>query len=275
MLSEPIWAASCTFSAFHIHTRSISIRVRYIFQLCVCRNSWCRKKTYTNPPHLNIFYVLPLAIWQFLLLLYFFSRMASTTTKTTDSKLYVYSFSGNLLSFFYFFFAFLIHFETIISLSLSPSFSHSWRWPAYLFSSSFFQPNRHFLIFSFSIYVWVRFITAEQHQFYLCYEKIERKKNILFRILINDFAYTDECGHCFTWPQKQQQRINSTQNEIKLFSFSFFYRISYCKRFLWSRLNWKSKLRILIQLMLDPLLFTLAQLRFLELIGTWIFLKRK
>lgn len=92
-----------------------------------------------------------------------------------------------------------------------------------LFSFLFVNRTDTSLFFHFPFMYDCVLLLQNNTNFTYAMKKIERKKNILFRILINDFAYTDECGHCFTWPQKQQQRINSTQNEIKLFSFPFLY----------------------------------------------------
>lgn len=90
------------------------------------------------------------------------------------------------------------------------------------------------------LYAWLSFITAEQHQFIfmLCKKKkIERKKNILFRIQINDFAYTPmNMGIVSLGPVKKRTTTNNTNYTQKSKFWICFLSESECFS-LWSQLS--------------------------------------
>lgn len=207
VLSEPIWAASCTFSAFqYIHTRFIYIYNLYVLMYHVRMNSklcvgiYMRaealsgveegKKNHIRIHHTLIFFMCsafgPLTISTlitFLLFSFLLLRVDSTATqqKETNWKLYAHSFSAICFLFFLFIIRFLY------SL-LRPSFRRGSFYSHMAFPFIFFISSSIFSFFfsnwtdtsSFFICVWLGFILLQNNTNYTFYAIKNRTKEKYF-----------------------------------------------------------------------------------------------
>lgn len=138
----------------------------------------------------------------------------------------------------------IFFFSVSLLFTLRPSWSFIHTWCLHFFFFSKWTDTSSFLIRH--LYAWLCFITAAQHQFIfmLCKKKkkIERKKNILFRIQINDFAYTPmNMGIVSLGPVKNNNNKQyKLHTKINVLNFGSFFLESECFS-LWSQLNWKKK----------------------------------